>query len=215
VGFKRARIWGAISGIVLVMLVSSPASAAFIDDGPTRSEFTRNGVFDSEGYTSALIQFQSAPRLTIDAPITLSVRDCPSGNSLSAEFLGFPASKVTTTSTGNPTTLVITPPPGIERGYNVIRLTCAPAGAQPLGFQRSAAPSTIIRDVIVNLQPSGSSGVQSSLSVSVVSGVLAGSTGGLPRTGSDERTVLGLAAAVLLLGGAVTFGARRRFSPTG
>lgn len=192
-GLKRVSLMIALSSIAFVMMGSS-ASAQFIDDGPTQSDFTEDGVFDIEGYTAALISFQSAPILTIDSPITLSISGCASGQSLSAEFVGYPASKVSVTSVGNPTDIVITPPSEIERGFNVIRVTCS---------------NPFIRDIIVNLQPSGTPGVMSSLAVDLLSTPGGGT---LPKAGSDERTILGLAAAALLLGGAVTFGAQRRFS---
>jgi LPXTG-motif cell wall-anchored protein len=196
-GSKLGSVIIALSSIALVMM-SSSASAQFLDDGPTRSDFTENGVFDVEGYTAALISFQSAPVLTIDGPITLSVRGCARGQSLSAEFVGHPGSEVSVTSVGDPTATVVTPPSGIDRGFNVIRLNCS-----------GASSATIIRDIIVNLQPAGTPGVMSSLAVDLLS---TSGGGALPTTGSDERTILGLAAAALLLGGAVTFGAQRRFS---
>jgi LPXTG-motif cell wall-anchored protein len=110
-------------------------------------------------------------------------------------------------SVGDPTNITITPPADIEPGFNIIRVICSVPAS-------SRASSTIVRDVIVNLQPSGTAGVASQISVDLDSetGGGGGGGGGLPVTGSDARSILGLAAATLLLGGTVVIGARRRFA---
>jgi|GEM_PF-5892585 len=186
--------------MAVAMTMGSAASAQFIDDGPTPGDFTVDGAFDQESYTAALITFQSAPSLELGGTVSLAVSSCPSQSTVTAEYVGFPDSGVETVSTGGTTTLAIPAPAGADQGYNVIRITCG----------------ALVRDQIVNLQPAGSGALTNSLSVNLAaaSGGGGGSApgGGLPQTGSDARTVMGIAAALLLLGGAVTFGAQRRFS---
>ncbi|MFT5977526.1 MAG: hypothetical protein ACI9AO_000367 [Ilumatobacter sp.] len=193
--FKKASAIVSMVTMAVALIIGSGASAQFIDDGPTPGDFTVDGVFDQESYTTALITFQSASILELGGTTALSIRGCPSGITVSAEYVGFPASKVETTSTGGTNSLTIAAPDGAEQGYNVIRVTCG----------------SLVRDQIVNLQQAGTAGIVRSLSINVAAGSTPPS-GGLPRAGSDARTVMGIAAALLLLGGAVTFGAQRRFS---
>jgi hypothetical protein len=210
-GRKLSRLI-AVAATFLAMgaFFAGPANAQGLnDEGLSTSDFTdEDGNFDQEAYTAALIEFQTAPILTIDGPIVVVITGCPSGAPLSAEFVGFPASKVTTVSVGDPTNITITPPADIELGFNIIRVICsAPAS--------SRATSTIVRDVIVNLQPSGTAGVATQIPVDLDSEAGGGGGtggGGLPVTGSDARLILGFAAATLLLGGTVVIGARRRFA---
>lgn len=208
--FKKS-IMGIAAGMLLALsLTPMHASAAFKDDGPTQADFTVDGVFDQDGYIAALLAFENAPLLTIDRPITVSVAGCASGATITMLFVGHPASQVSVTSTGSPTSVVITPPAGIRLGYNVLRTICDTGTASTLNsgaLQRSSALTSSV-DVIVNLQPSGP-GVASSLSVSLGSTPPGG--GGLPDTGTDMRSMLGYGAAIVLIGAAVVIGARRRF----
>lgn len=199
--FKKVTAVVSMVTLAVAIMLGSGASAQFIDDGPTPGDFTEDGVFDRESYTAALIQFQSAPILELGGTVALSISGCASGTTVSAEYVGFLDSRIVSTSIGSTTTLSITAPAGADRGYNVIRVSCG----------------ALIRDQIVNLQPAGTAGIVNSLSInfgagSTTPGGSATPGGSLPRTGSDARTVIGIAAALLLLGGAVTFGAQRRFS---
>jgi hypothetical protein len=200
-------------GVVVAALVlggGSPARAAR-DDGPTAGDFTdENGVFDLEGYTAALLAFETSPILPIDAPITLAINGCPAGSQLTAEFVGYPSSITSVVSRGNPTNLVITPPAGIDVGFNIIRVTCATATS--LSSRAPLSSVLFVRDIVVDLRPSGTPGIQSSLTVSLTGSTGSGGSGGndLPGAGADSLTILGLGAATVLLGGAIAIGARRR-----
>ena len=174
----------------------SPASADYKDNGPTRPDFTVNGVFDQAGYIVALLAYESAPVLNMDGPITTSVKECSSGRLITAVLVGYPSSSVSKSSTGTPTTFVFTPPANLEVGFNIIRVTCG----------ETASQVATVQDVIVDLRRSGST----DLTVTIGSK----GTGGIPTTGSDSRSLLGGATAALLLGGAVVLGARRRFHVT-
>ena len=178
----------------------SPASADYKDDGPTRPDFTVNGVFDQAGYIVALLGYESAPVLNMDGPIKISVKGCSSGRVITAVFVGYPSSSVSKISTGTPTTFEFTPPANIEVGFNIIRVTCG----------ETAKQVATVQDVIVDLRHSGSAGLRTELTVTFGSS----GRGGIPTTGSDARSLLGVATASLLLGGAVVVGARRRFHVT-
>jgi hypothetical protein len=193
--FKKSSAAVAMVTMAVALMMGSGASAQFIDDGPTPGDFTVDDVFDQESYTTALITFQSAPILELGGTTSLSIGACPSGSTVSAEYVGFPASNVEATSTGGTTNLTIAAPAGADQGYNVIRVICG----------------SLVRDQIVNLRPAGTDGIVGSLSINLAAGSTPPSAG-LPSTGSGARTIVGIAAALLLLGGAVTFGAQRRFS---
>ena len=190
-----------VAAVALVLACGvSPASADYKDNGPTRPDFTVNGVFDQAGYIVALLAYESAPVLNMDGPITISVKECSSGRVITAVPVGYPSSSVSKISSGTPTTFQFTPPANLEVGFNIIRVTCGETATQVAKVQ----------DVIVDLRRSGSSGLRTDLTVTFGSlGV-----GGVPTTGSDARSLLGVATASLLLGGAVVVGARRRFHVT-
>jgi hypothetical protein len=178
----------------------SPASADYKDDGPTRPDFTVNGVFDQAGYVTALLAYESAPVLNMDGPIKISVKGCRSGRLITAVLVGYTSSSVSKISTGTSTTFELTPPANTEVGFNIIRVTCG----------ETATQVATVEDVIVDLRHSGSAGLRTDLTVTFGSS----SRGGVPTTGSDSRSLFGGATAAMLLGCAVVLGARRRFRVT-
>jgi len=196
---RCATLVVAAVGLALACGVSS-ASADYKDNGPTRPDFTVNGVFDQTGYISALLGYESAPVLNMDGPIEISVKGCSSRRVITAVLVGYPSSSVSKISTGTPTTFKFTPPANVEVGFNIIRVTCG----------ETATKVPTVQDVIVDLRHSGSSGLRTELTVTFGST----GTGGVPTTGSNARSLLGVATATILLGGAVVVGARRRFHVT-
>lgn len=174
-------------------------ASAWRDGGPTSSDFTSGGVVDVAGYTAALIAFESAPVLTRGSTVSVKVNGCTSGSAITAVFVGQPASQVAGTSSGSGTTLAIVTPAGAETGFNIVRVTCAPAG----GTSKTT-------DVIVDVRDAGAVGAVTTITAAFTSS----GGGGLPSTGSDVRSWIGLGTAAVLLGGALAVGTRRRFAST-
>ncbi len=180
------------------LFVSPDSAMAWKDGGPTAADFIRDGVFDQSGYLAALVAFETAPVVANDRPITVQVRDCPDGATITVVFVGFPTSQVQVSSTGSPTSVVVTPPVAAGVGFSIIRVTCV----------ASLAPVTT-RDIVVDLRPGTTPGALTTISAALSAG--SAGTGGLPSTGADMRSTVGYATAALLVGVAVVFGARRRF----
>ena len=175
-------------------------ASAWRDGGPTSADFTNGSEVDVAGYTAALIAFETAPVVARGATASVKVNGCASGSALAAVLVGHPSSQVTGTSSGNGSTLALVPPVAAETGFNIIRVTCTPTG----GSSKST-------DVTVDVPDAGAPGVVSTVTASFGS---SGGGGGLPSTGSDVRSWIGLGTAAVLLGGALAVGTRRRFAST-